>query len=91
MRKPKFEDPTPIAEYFCDPAYPDRTIRETAKHFDISKSACHLYLTKRLFDQDPQGYYNLVQRKLKANKEDRSDRGGEATRRRWENVRKNKE
>ncbi len=48
MRKTKFEDPTPVAAYFCDPMYPERTVRETAKHFSMGKSTCHLYLTERI-------------------------------------------
>lgn len=54
------------------------TIRETAKHFGVSKSTVHLDLTKRLKNINLD-LYNKSLELMKSNKEIRNVRGGEAT------------
>ena len=57
------------------------TVRKTADKFDISKSAVHRYLT--LVMPNP-----ISQSILETNKEERSFRGGMATKKKWSNSNK---
>ena len=65
------------------------TIRETAKHFGVSKSTVWFDMTKRLFHLDRNGTYLGVSLILTSNLRERSKRGGTATRKLWEERRKN--
>ena len=66
-------------KYFL--THENATVRSTAKKFGVSKSTVHLDLTKRL---EPYILlYPRVRKKLDINKEERAQRGGEATRQRY--------
>ena len=58
------------------------TVRETAKHFGISKSTVHKDLTDRLRYVD-RPLYAQARVVLEQNKAERHLRGGEATRRKY--------
>jgi Stage III sporulation protein D. len=60
------------------------TIRESAKHFGISKSTLHSDLSKRLKQIDVR-LYNEVHAHLQSNFSVRHIRGGEATRQKYKN------
>lgn len=64
------------------------TVRETAKHFGVSKSTVWLDMTERLFCLDRHGTYLSVSIVLLSNLSERSKRGGAATRKVWEERRK---
>ena len=55
------------------------TIRETARHFQIGRSAVHKDMNDRLKDID-ENLYNKVHAVIKINKDQRYYRGGEAMR-----------
>lgn len=61
------------------------TIRECAKHFDRSKSMVHRDLRYKLKRLDPT-LYRGVSNILEVNKHMRSVRGGQATKKRWEEL-----
>lgn len=62
-----------VVQYFNEN---QSTVRETAKHFGISKSSVHLYLTKIM----PNSVSAEI---LKHNKEQRHIRGGQATKNKY--------
>lgn len=62
------------------------TVRETAAVFEISKSTVHKDVTDKLRYRMP-ALYREVSAVLRKNKEERHLRGGEATRRKYENKR----
>ena len=63
------------------------TVRKTAKHFNISKSTVHKDVTERLegFNQALAKKVNAV---LQENKQERHIRGGIATKKKYENMKK---
>ncbi|MDR0980001.1 MAG: sporulation transcriptional regulator SpoIIID [Candidatus Nomurabacteria bacterium] len=71
-----------IGEYVADTGC---TVREAAKEFDISKSTVHKDLTERLPKVKPQ-IANDAARRLLSNKRERHLRGGEATKRKWQEL-----
>ncbi len=66
----------------------DATVRDAAKRFGVSKSTVHKDLSERLRGID-RGLYVQARTVLERNKAERHLRGGEATRRRYEKLRKN--
>lgn len=58
------------------------TVRETAKAIGVSKSTIHKDLTKMLLNLDSEKYL-LVQEILQTNKEERTIRGGNATKQKY--------
>lgn len=65
------------------------TVRETAKHFFISKSTVHKDVTERLKHIDPD-LYEQVRAVLNVNKAERHIRGGLATKKKYEKIHKKK-
>ncbi len=63
------------------------TVRETAKVFGISKSSVHKDIAERLWEID-KSMAKKVKKVLLENKADRHIRGGEATKRKYENLKK---
>lgn len=63
------------------------TIRETARFFGVSKSTVHKDITERIFELNPKKT-SEVEKVMLFNKSQRHLRGGEATRKRYENARK---
>lgn len=61
------------------------TIRDTAKHFGVSKSTVHLDLSKRLLDIDSYLYYQ-VRDILEYNFAIRHIRGGESTKIKYQKM-----
>lgn len=59
------------------------TVRKTASLFGVSKSTVHKDVTERLQKINP-SLYREVGRVLKQNKEERHLRGGEATRKKYQ-------
>ena len=72
------------AEYFL--MTHGATVRSTAKHFGLSKSTVHLDLSKRL--KQTSFLWLATHEKLQRNKEERALRGGEATRKKYLEERK---
>ena len=70
-----------IAEYLADSRC---TVRDAAKQFGISKSTVHKDVTARLRTADPI-LYERVREVLENNKSERHIRGGEATKRKYQN------
>lgn len=66
-------------EYFL--THEEATIRTTAKTFGVSKSTVYVDLTKRL--KPYLLLYPRVREKLDKNKEERAQRGGEATKQKY--------
>ena len=64
-----------------------QTIRQTAKAFNMSKSTVHIYVTKRLKEISPilASKVNLV---LQLNKAQRHIRGGNATKKKYEELKR---
>ena len=62
------------------------TVRETAKHFGISKSTVHKDVTGRLRSINPV-MYREVREVLEKNKSERHIRGGMATREKYRAIR----
>lgn len=62
----------------------DSTVRETAKHFGISKSTVHKDITEKLSKLNF-SLYCEVQKILQKNKLERHIRGGEATKQKYLN------
>lgn len=73
-----------FAHYIIDTG---ATVRKTAKHFNISKSTVHKDVTERLegFNQALAKKVNAV---LQENKQERHIRGGIATKKKYENLKK---
>lgn len=63
------------------------TIRQTAKHFGISKSTVHLDVSKKLKEIDFE-LYKKVKKVLLKNFEERNLRGGLATKQKYEKLKK---
>lgn len=63
------------------------TIRETAKVFGVSKGTIQKDITIRIYELNPQKAIE-VEKVMLFNKSQRHLRGGEATRKRYENARK---
>lgn len=63
------------------------TVRDTAAAFGISKSTVHKDITTLLPRQN-NGLYKEVREILDINKQERHLRGGEATKHKYENLRK---
>ena len=61
------------------------TVRGVAAHFGISKSTVHKDITQNLKRVNKPLYYQ-VKRVLGVNKQERHIRGGEATRRKYQNL-----
>ena len=61
------------------------TVRGVAAHFGISKSTVHKDVTQNLKRVNKPLYYQ-VKRVLGVNKQERHIRGGEATRRKYQNL-----
>ena len=61
------------------------TVRDTAKHFFISKSTVHKDVTERLRRIDPD-LYEKVRAVLNLNKAERHMRGGMATKKKYEKI-----
>ena len=62
------------------------TIRDAAKHFSVSKSTVHKDLSERLQEID-RTLYGQVKEILEQNKAERHLRGGDATRRKYQQQR----
>jgi len=62
------------------------TVRQAAGHFGMSKSSVHKDVHERLLLVHP-GLYEEVKRVLDYHHAVRHIRGGQATRRRWKNIR----
>ena len=63
------------------------TVRSAAKHFGISKSTVHKDLSQRL-PQYNKVLYQQVRRVLNLNKAERHIRGGQATREKYQLIKK---
>lgn len=63
------------------------TVRQTAKIYGVSKSTVHKDVTERLLKIDPE-LAKRVKEVLEFNKAERHIRGGEATRRKYEKMKK---
>ena len=72
-----------IADYVESGSY-----RATAKKFGVSKSTVHKDITEKLIRVNPAMYY-AVRNVLDKNKAERHMRGGEATKVKYMNLRKN--
>ncbi|MBR7091216.1 MAG: sporulation transcriptional regulator SpoIIID [Clostridia bacterium] len=70
-----------VAQYYISH---HSTVRDTANHFDISKSSVHNYLTRYLPNISPQLYHS-VYLILKHNNLTKHLRGGDATRLKFHN------
>ena len=70
------------AEYMIDTK---KTIREIAKVFNVSKSTVHIDLNRRLKNINS-NIYNDVKKILNYHLEVRHIRGGESTRKKYENL-----
>lgn len=73
-----------VAEYMF---INDATVRETAKKFGISKTTVYEDVTERL-EKSNKYLWKLVQEVLAINKAERHIRGGMATKRKYEALRK---
>ena len=75
-----------LARYLIDNK---STVRAVAKEFGVSKSTVHKDITQVLKNVD-MSLYAQVKSVLEINKQERHIRGGEATRTKYINVRRNK-
>ena len=73
-----------LAEYVIETG---ATVRYAAQHFGISKSTVHKDITEKLMNINPH-LCASVKEILDKNKSERHIRGGEATRRKYENLKK---
>ena len=64
------------------------TVRDAAKKFSMSKSSVHKDVTTRLLKMSP-ALAQEVKKVLEHNKEERHIRGGLATKKKYETMRKN--
>ncbi len=71
-----------LAEYISDTG---KTVRDTAKHFGLSKSTVHKDMTSRLPEIDTE-LYEKVRIILDKNKAERHLRGGLATRKKYKEM-----
>ena len=71
-----------LAQYIIDT---NSTVRATAKKFRVSKSTVHKDVTERLLEINP-GLASEVKEVLESNKAERHLRGGEATRKKYEQA-----
>ncbi len=71
-----------LAEYISDTG---KTVRDTAKHFGLSKSTVHKDMTSRLPEIDAE-LYEKVRIILDKNKAERHLRGGLATREKYKHL-----
>jgi len=71
-----------VAEYIINT---QKTVRETAKKFSISKSTVHKDVTERLLKINPE-LANRIRDVLEYNKAERHIRGGEATKNKYSHV-----
>jgi len=78
---------TKLAQYIIDK---NCTVRDAAAYFGISKSTVHKDVTERLKKYNIQLYSN-VKIILEKNKAERHIRGGEATRKKYEYLSKERE
>ena len=81
---PKLPSPDEITEQAKFIVEKKVTVREAAKHFKVSKSTIHVNCTKRLKKID-QKLYKKVRKIMDNNMSERHLRGGQATKKRWEN------
>ena len=72
--------PVELGEYMVSDG---ATVRSAAKHFGISKSTVHKDLRVRLPELDSE-LYKKVEALLELNKQERHIRGGQATKRKYE-------
>ncbi len=63
------------------------TVRQTARIYGVSKSTIHKDVTERLVKIDPE-LASRVKQVLEFNKAERHIRGGEATRKKYEKMKK---
>ena len=75
-----------LARYLVDEA---STVRETAKRFGVSKSTVHKDIKEKLKYVNP-NLYNEARRILDKNKLERHIRGGNATKLKYQNIKKAK-
>ena len=66
------------------------TVRATAKKFGISKSTVHKDVTETLKSVSP-SMYKSVREILETNKQERHIRGGEATKKKYQNAKEHRE
>ncbi|MBO4583572.1 MAG: sporulation transcriptional regulator SpoIIID [Clostridia bacterium] len=71
-----------VGEYIIESG---ATVRAAAKRFGISKSTVHKDVSERLAEISP-SLYRQVREVLELNKSERHIRGGEATRRKYLNM-----
>lgn len=74
------------AEYILETG---ATVRECAKKFNTSKSTVHKDVSERLKEVDPQLYF-AVRKVLEKNLAERHIRGGDATKKKYQNSAKHK-
>ena len=84
MTKPLEERACELAVYIIETG---ATVRSAAKHFGISKSTVHKDVSYRLYFIDI-NLYMKVKKVLNLNLAERHIRGGEATKRKYQNKRK---
>ena len=75
-----------LAEYISSTG---KTVRETAKHFSVSKSTVHKDITLRLPEIDA-NLFESVRRVLDKNKAERHLRGGLATKEKYREIKHKK-
>ena len=73
-----------LADYICEQ---NATVREAAKRFGVSKSTVHKDVSERLETISPY-MYSRVRRVLDKNKAERHIRGGQATKLKFEKLKK---
>ena len=73
-----------LARYIVDTK---STVRSTAKVFGVSKSTVHMDVTRRLEHSDPE-LHAAVKAVLDENKAERHIRGGNATRKKYQQLKK---
>ena len=73
-----------LARYIVDTK---STVRSTAKVFGVSKSTVHMDVTRRLEHIDPE-LHAAVKAVLDENKAERHIRGGNATRKKYQQLKK---
>lgn len=64
------------------------TVRATARAYNVSKSTVHMDITKRL-ECISLPLYTKVKKVLQKNKDERAERGGAATRKKYLDMKKN--
>ncbi|MBQ3116656.1 MAG: sporulation transcriptional regulator SpoIIID [Clostridia bacterium] len=84
MREDIIERIVKEAEYIADTG---ATVRQTAKVFHFSKSTVHKDVTERLYHLDKQ-LHKAVKKSLDKNLAERHLRGGEATKKKYKTIKK---